>query len=60
MCILRLIQDSDLIVEYDGGEYSNLFDFGEPKNVALGQRGPLLSRGLTSGQCTPLHQQRKV
>jgi hypothetical protein len=38
MGILRLFKDSDLIVEYDDGEDSNLFDFREPKNAALGQR----------------------
>jgi hypothetical protein len=60
MGILRLIKHSDLIVEYDDGEDSNLFDFGEPKNAGIGQRGPLISGGRTSGQCMPLHLQRKV
>ena len=60
MSILGLIKHSDLIVEYNDGESSNLFDFGEPKNVALGQPGPLISGGLTSGQYIPLHQLRKL
>ena len=32
---LRLIKHSDLIVEYDDGEDSNLFDFGEPEKQQL-------------------------
>jgi len=60
MDILRLIKHSDLIVEYDDGENSNLFDFREPKNVAPGQPVPLFGGGLTSGQCTLLYQQQKV
>ena len=31
----RLINHSDLIVEYNEGEDSNLFDFGEPENEAI-------------------------
>ena len=33
--ILRLIKDSDLIVEHDEGEDRNLFNFREPNNAAL-------------------------
>ncbi len=57
---LRLIEYSDLVVEYDDGEDGNLFNFGEPDNAALGQPRPLVSGTFTSGQCMPLHQQRKV
>lgn len=62
MGILRLFEDSDPVVEYDGGESCNLFDFSEPEDAALSQRRPtlMLSRVLTSVQCMPLHQQRKV
>ena len=37
---LRLIKHSDLIVEYDDGEGSNLFDFGEPESPAFSQPAP--------------------
>ena len=58
---LRLIRHSDLILEYDDGESSNLFDFGEPEKAALGQpTSPLISGTLTSDQYMPLNQQRKA
>ena len=60
MGILRLIKHSDLIVEYNEGEDSNLFDFGEPENAAIGQPTPLICGAHTSGQYIPVHQQRKV
>ena len=57
---LRLIKHSDLVVEYDNGEDSNLFNFGEPKNAAPGQPNPLISGALASDQYTPVNQQRMV
>ena len=64
MGILRLFKHSDLVVEYNDRENSDLFDFGEPENAALGQPNSLisgaLSGALTSGQCTPLPRRRKV
>ena len=35
MGILRLIKDSDIIVECDDREDRNLFDFRKPKNSTL-------------------------
>jgi len=49
--VLRLLKDGNSIMEYDAGEGRNLFDFREPKKVALRQHCPLVSGGLTSGQC---------
>ena len=60
MIVLGLVKYGDLIVEYNDGENSDLFNFGKPENAALGQPNSLIIGGLTSGQYMPLHQQRKV